>query len=306
MPYLSDAMRTENLSLSNVHSPAMTEWEFRLLRDLIYSQTYIFYTDRQKALFERKIRPRALNLSCASFQEYYDILTDPYEGKQEFIHLIESLAVHETSFFRISGHFRGLQEQIFPGLLQQRGPAPIQLWSAGCSTGEEPYSIVMSFLETLARRQAASLSEPRVLRVLATDISPMAIQKAREGKYSRKHVKKVQQALLDKYFMYHDDYYEIRDLLKQFVNFTITNLVEIETLPNDHFDIIFCRNVLIYFDRYAQVKLLHRFIQMLPCGGYLFLGDAESIHSFPEIAQHFEFVESGNALIYQKRGVLLQ
>ena len=280
----------------------MTLREFQQLRDLIYSQTYIFYTDQQKSLFERKIRHRVASVACSSFQEYYKVLTEPHDGKQEFIHLIESLVVHETSFFRISGHFSGLQHQVFPMLLQRGLHEPIRLWSAGCSTGEEPYSIVISFWETMAH-QKLSRPDPSALRILATDISPRAIRKAQEGRYTPKHVKKVQQAFLDKYFMYHDNYYYIRNILKQFVVFSVANLVEMESLPNVQFDIIFCRNVLIYFDRCAQAKLLARFIHMLPNGGFLFLGDAESIHPFPESAKHFDFVESGNALIYRKRGV---
>jgi len=142
-----------------------------------------------------------------------------------------------------------------------------------------------------------------LFHVLATDISLPILQKAQEGKYSQKQLKKVQQALLDKYFICHDHYYNIREEIKKFVTFSVFNLVQVETLPNTSFDIIFCRNVLIYFDRRAQAQLLAKFVQMLPDGGYLFLGDAESMHTFPESAQHFEFVESGNAIIYQKRGV---
>lgn len=304
MAYSKNIMLEDTFSLVDATYPNMTLREFQQLRDLIYSQTYIFYADHQQALFERKVRPRIASLACSSFQEYYNVLTGPPEGKQEFVRLIENLAVHETSFFRISGHFSGLQHQIFP-LLLQKNHGQIRIWSAGCSTGEEPYSIVISFLETLTD-QTMFMPDYSALRVIATDISPQAIRKAQEGKYSPKQVKKLQPALLDKYFIYHDNNYYIRDALKQCVKFSVVNLVEIESVFNVPFDIIFCRNVLIYFDRYAQAKLLSRFIEMLPYGGYLFLGDAESIHPFPEAAKHFEFVESGNAIIYQKRGVLFR
>lgn len=297
-------MYAGNFSLPEPSHPIMTMQEFQQLRDLIYAHTYLFYTEAQKPLFERKVRSRLAFLSCASFANYYAVLTNPRQGQQELTHLIAHLAVHETSFFRINGHFSGLQHQVFPALMNAPSgrQTPIRVWSAGCSTGEEPYSIVITFLEMMSHRKISAPST-HFFHVLATDISPSILQKAQEGRYSQKQVKKVQQALLDKYFICHDHYYDIREKIKEFVSFSVFNLVQVETLSNTSFDIIFCRNVLIYFDRRAQAKLLAKFVQMLPEGGYLFLGDAESMHTFPESAQHFEFVESGNAIIYRKRGV---
>lgn len=284
----------------------MTMQEFYQLRDLIYTHTYLFYTEIQKPLLERKIRSRLSMVSCSSFAHYYALLMDLHEGQQELRRLIDYLVVHETSFFRIIDHFNGLQHHVFPALLTASSgdrPSPIRVWSAGCATGEEPYSIAMTFWEMMSHRQL-SPPFPRSLHVVATDISPPILDNAREGKYSQKQVKKVQQALLDKYFICHDHYYYIRKEIQQYVTFSVFNLVQVDTLPDLSFDIIFCRNVLIYFDRRAQAKLLTKFLQMLPEGGFLFLGETESIHTFPEAARHFEFVESGNALIYQKRGVL--
>lgn len=297
-------MYAGNFSLPDPSHLIMTMQEFQQLRDLIYTRTYLFYTEAQKSLFERKVRSRLARLSCPSFANYYALLTNPHEGQKELTHLIDHLAVHETSFFRISGHFSGLQHQVFPALMNVTSGrrSPIRVWSAGCSTGEEPYSIVIAFLEMMAHQKISTLSS-HLFHVLATDISPSILQKAQEGRYSQKQLKKVQQALLDKYFICHDYYCSIREEIKKFVTFSVFNLVQVDSLSNTSFDIIFCRNVLIYFDRRAQAQLLAKFVQMLPDGGYLFLGDAESLHTFPESARHFEFVESGNAIIYQKRGV---
>ena len=282
----------------------MTPKEFSQLRELVYTRSHIFCTDTQKPLFERKVRSRLAAIHCSSFRHYYEFITEHVEGEQEFTKLLDLVAVHETSFFRISGHFTGLENRIFPELIQRpyTSQAPIQIWSAGCSTGEEPYSIVLSFLEMLSNRNLRA-SETRSLQVIATDISPSVIQKAQSGKFSRKQVQKIRQPLLDKYFTYHNHHYYIHDHVKNFLLFHVFNLADSEHSPKENFDIIFCRNVLIYFDRHAQAKLLERLIHLLPEGGYLFLGDAESIHIFPESAKRLDFMESGNSIIYQKRGV---
>ncbi len=302
------AMNIGNL-IDSQHILTMTEEEFDKFRDLVYRGTHIFCADSQKPLFERKIRLRITDLHVSSFQEYYRFITESKEGEQEFIRLIDVIAVHETAFFRIPGHFTGLEVQVFPELLRSPqhggGEAPIRIWSTGCSTGEEPYSIGMSFLEVLSRRRL-NVSQTRGMKILATDVSLSVIETAREGAYSPTKVQKIPKPLLDKYFEYHNHQYYITQQVKNFVHFRVFNLINLETPPAPGFDIIFCRNLLIYFDRSAQERLISGLINLLSEGGYLFLGDAESIHTFPESAKKLEFVESGNAIIYQKRGVHAQ
>lgn len=284
----------------------MTREEFHKFRDLVYTYTHIFCTRSQKPLFERKIRLRIAALHQSSFQEYYTFVTESQEREQELTRLIDVIAVHETSFFRIPGHFKGLETLVFPEILEntqyQGNPLGIRIWSAGCSTGEEPYSIAMSFLNVLSDRRL-NPSETRKMRILATDISPAVIEKAREGVYSLKHVQKIPKPLLDKYFEYRDNRYHITQQVKIFVRFQVFNLINIEKPPARRFDIIFCRNLLIYLDRSAQTRLITGLIDLLSEDGYLFLGDAESIHTFSKAATKLDFVESGNAIIYRKRGV---
>jgi chemotaxis protein methyltransferase CheR len=286
----------------------MTEKEFDKFRNLVYAGTHIFCVDSQKPLFERKIRLRATALHLSSFQEYYHLITESTEGEQEFTRLIDVLAVHETSFFRIPGHFTGLETVVFPEFFQrpsEKEESDIRIWSAGCSSGEEPYSIAISFLKVLASREL-SISETRGMRILATDVSPSVIETAREGIYSLNHVQKIRKPLLDKYFEYHNHQYYVIQQVKNFVDFHVFNLINIETPPAPEFDAIFCRNLLIYFDRAAQERLLMGLVNLLPEGGYLFLGDAESMHMFSEAVRKFDFIESGNAIFYKKRGVHTQ
>lgn len=287
----------------------MTEEEFDKFRSLVYARTHIFCADAQKPLFERKIRLRVATLHLSSFQEYYHLITASEEREQEFIRLIDAIAVHETSFFRISGHFAGLETVVFPEFLQSPGHgkemSDIRIWSAGCSTGEEPYSIAISFLETLLCCKLR-ISKTRGIKILATDISPSVIEKAQKGIYSPGQVQKIRKPLLDKYFEYRNYQYYITQQLKNFVDFRMFNLIQLETPPAPEFDVIFCRNLLIYFDRSAQEGLLTGLVNLLAEGGYLFLGDAESMHPFSKIVQKFDFVESGNAIFYKKRGVYTQ
>jgi len=287
----------------------MTEEDFDKFRDLVYAETHIFCADSQKPLFERKIRLRIAALHLSSFQEYYTFITESKEKEQELTQLIDVIAVHETSFFRISGHFSGLETKVFPEILQSRPSgkeeSDIRVWSTGCSTGEEPYSIAITFLEVLSHRKL-SASKTRGMMILATDISPSVIEKARRGVYSQTQGQKIQKPLLDKYFEYRNYQYYITQHVKNFVDFRVFNLIDLETSPAPEFDVIFCRNLLIYFDRAAQESLIAGLVNLLPKGGYLFLGDAESVHTFPESAKRLDFIESGNAIIYQKRGVHTQ
>ncbi len=269
---------------------------------MVYIRTHIYCADSQRLLFERKVRIRLNILRISSFHEYYQRTIDPRDGGQELTRLIDIIAVHETSFFRLSGHFAALQEIVFPGWIQSSVPfSSLNIWSAGCSTGEEPYSIAMTLLEIIARREEG-LTRHRTIEILATDIAPSAIQNAQQGCYSLKQVQKIPQPLLDKYFIHHDNQYHIMNDVKQLISFRVANLVHLNTFPKGHFHVIFCRNVLIYFDHHAQETLLKALVQRLTAHGYLCLGDAESIHLFPEIASSLQLLHVGNSIIYQNTG----
>ena len=283
--------------------PNMTDDEFQRFREFIYTKTHIHCDDVKRLFFERKIRSRLKELHLHSFREYYELLTDPHTENHELPNFIERIFVHETSFFRLRDHFRALQEQIFPQFFQETPEAMLKIWSAGCSTGEEPYSIALSFLEFLSQTISALASAPPLLHIWASDLSSQVIRKAQQGRYSRKQVEKIPQALLDKYFIPRNYQYQLTDEVKQLVTFRAANLIRPKAFSDQRFHCIFCRNVLIYFDHRAQATLLKDLLDRLVTGGYLFLGDAETIHAFPEITHELLHISSGNSIIYKKHGV---
>jgi chemotaxis protein methyltransferase CheR len=280
--------------------------EFEKFRDLIYQHTSLFFTEKKKAFLESKLRQRVEALNLSSYEAYYQLLKEEKTSSKELSALIETLVIPETSFFRIRGHFLELERRIFPELLAQRSrenqslhlfqKPRMRIWSVACSTGEEPYSIAMSLLEVL--QDPASWD----IEILATDISNSALAKARRGLYSKDKVKKVDPRYLSKYFKEQGEKeYKIAEVIQHWIRFQYLNLADVDKFPSASYDLIFCRNVLIYFDRKAQDLLMERVTNLLLPGGYLFLGDAEPLHTFPQIAKKFEFIEIEDAMIYRKK-----
>ena len=288
-------------AISPRKTPTMTDEEFEQFRTLVYRRTHIACPDSHQILFERKVRIRVAALRLNSFRDYYAFLTTSDAGEAEFLRLVDVVAIHETSFFRIPGQFQELQRQVFPDLLNRRR-SPIRVWSAGCSSGEEPYGIAMAWLEMLRHPRNAAFSA-KDAQILATDISPEMIAIACAGIYPPQKVHNIPQAFLDKYLECHDDQYRLTQQVQTLVTFQEFNLINITTPPIANVDVIFCRNLLIYFDRPAQIRLITELTRLLDEGGYLFLGDAESLHPFQQVSADFDMLESGNAIIYQKRGV---
>lgn len=288
------------------HMMSMDFIEFERFRDLVYQYSSIFFTEKKKAFLEGKLWERIQALNLPSYEAYYRFLREENTLRQELSLLMEALVIRETSFFRIKGHFLELERRIFPELIAQKAKESrfqpsyqkftIQVWSAACSTGEEPYSIAMSFLETSRASNSGSI------QILATDISNSALTTAKKGVYSKDKVKKVEPRYLQNYFEdVEGTYYRIAGRVQRLVKFEYLNLTDLAKFHPGYYDLIFCRNVLIYFDRKAQNLLLERVTNLLLPGSYLFLGDVEPLHTFPEVAKKFEFVEAEDAIIYRKR-----
>jgi chemotaxis protein methyltransferase CheR len=252
----------------------LRDTEFEKISRLVHSHCGIHLHDGKKELVKARLSKRIREGNFKSFADYYDYVKTG-EGTDEFIAMIDSLSTNLTSFFREDGHFRALS-RIVPALMLEsggRGRPRLRLWSAGCSTGEEPYTMAVTALEAA---QGAGAD----IRILAIDISTRVLQKARQGIYPADRVKSVPPDLLRKYFQVGQGnwagHYRVKRDVRDLVSFERFNLMEPPAV-GEPFDVIFCRNVMIYFDKKTQEGLVNRFHGRLAKGGYLFIGHSESL-----------------------------
>jgi chemotaxis protein methyltransferase CheR len=250
---------------------------FQQFSQLVYDQCGINLHDGKKALLQARLNKRLRLTGIGSYEDYFNLITSPGNGC-EFINFIDSVSTNLTFFFRESQHFDFLEQVALPEMVarKQKGrDARVRIWSAGCSTGEEPYSLAMSVLSRLPDSQRWDF------RILATDICTRALEAANRGVYSEEKVLKVPVALRQLNFKKTGNGngrpdYEIAAELKRYITFRRVNLKE--TYPfKGPFDFIFCRNVMIYFDKKTQEELVNKMANFLGSGGYLFVGHSESL-----------------------------
>lgn len=274
----------------------MTDETFRLLRDFIYENSGIYFSDMKKPQLENRLilRLRANNLS--DFDKYYYMLKyDPQAGK-ELRCLFDSVTTNETSFFRSPPQIQAFQEKALPEILdrkQEMGNKTLRLWSAGCSTGDEPYTMGIVVHEILRDK----IPDWNV-KIVASDISEKALRSARAAMYNEYTLRSVSAEIKKKYFMHNGSQYKIKDDIRllvelQYLNFNDSKQVRLMK----GFDIILCRNVLIYFDDTAKKRFVSQLYDNLNPGGYLFIGHSESLHN---ISRAFKLVHFPGALGYKK------
>jgi chemotaxis protein methyltransferase CheR len=214
-------------------------------------------------------------------------------GDDELRRLLPLVTVGKTSFFRDERQFRAL-EALFPSLLRRArgGGRPVSIWSAGCATGEEPYSIAMTAAETGG--------EPEQVEILATDVNPEAVAFAARGGYDPRRVKDIPASLLERYFDRDGDQHHVRAHLRRFIRAIRTHNLVSTVFPRPEgggWDVIFCRNVIIYFDTPTTQGVLTQFHNALAPGGYLFLGHAESL---ARVTSAFLPIRFQGAIVYQR------
>ncbi|HOP62916.1 MAG TPA: protein-glutamate O-methyltransferase [Spirochaetota bacterium] len=263
--------------------------EFNKLRDIVYEEAGIKLGDVKKILMQSRLTKRLRELRLDSFLDYYNYLVENYnEEKVNFINLITT---NKTDFFRENDHFEFIKERLLPEY-EKRGMKEIRIWSAGCSTGEEPYTIAMVTTEYFKTKQS-----PEIL-ILATDIDTQVLQKAKNGIYPQEHVSTVEPDYIKRYFSKgtgpDQGAYIVNDTLKKSVYFRRLNLLQEQYPMKKQFDIIFCRNVIIYFDRDTQKRLFNKFYNYLKDDGYLLIGHSENITSITD-----KFILAGRT-IYKK------
>ena len=268
---------------------------FEELRDIIYRESGIFIQEKKIYLLESRLgrRLRALNLN--SFGEYLNYLKNGGYS-QEIVPLLDAITINETSFFRNMPQLTAFEDNVLPTIMQQARSEKrnrIHILSAGCSSGEEPYTLAM-----ILDQKQKSGALPIPFSIVGIDISTEMLQNAQRGEYSKFSIRNVPDFYLNTYFVQNGNRYILDDRIRHMVKFYRMNLMDSDQLQKlGRFDVIFCRNVLIYFDRTSKVKTIQLFYDMLYPKGYLFLGHSESLHG---ISQAFKLILFKKALAYQK------
>lgn len=246
----------------------MTDADFSRLADIAYAQTGIVLGEHKKNLVYSRIarRVRFLNLNC--FAQYVDLIED--KSSQESDNFINAITTNLTSFFRENHHFEYLENNIFRSFKEKR-LSDIRVWSAGCSTGEEPYSIAITAEKVFGRR-------PSNFKILATDLDSNVLNHGRQGIYEVSRVDDLDLDLKKQYFSRNSagTQVKVRSELKEYIRFNRLNLLA-DWPMRVKFDVIFCRNVMIYFNKDTQRVLFERFAGQLKSGGYLIIGHSENL-----------------------------
>jgi chemotaxis protein methyltransferase CheR len=253
------------------HLPELQEQTFALFRALIHREMGIYMRDSKKILVANRLRRRLQALNLDSYEEYYRYLTRGENAKEEIGRFIDAISTNETYFYRGENQFIALQEAVLPVLFGNR--RRLTVWSAGSSTGEEPYTIYMVMEETARKHRWSG-----TINILATDINSEVTNAAREGVYSGRALRAIPARYIENYFdPLGEQKYTVKEEVKRHIQFQVHNLLK-DDPPARLFDIIFCRNVLIYFDRRTQRLLVdEKFAPVLAKDGYLFVGNSEAL-----------------------------
>jgi len=268
----------------------LDESVFRKLRDFIYERTGIYISDSKKYLLENRLQRRIHEKGFKGYEDYFYFLRYNADG-DEIKSLFDAVTTNETYFFREPQHFDILFDHIFPEL-SSNGRYRFRVWSAGCSTGEEPYTISMLFRE---RYKVGGVT----MEIIGTDLSETVLEAAKRGVYSSYSVRNVPESFMKKYFRQSGHSFILDDSIKRSVRFQRVNLVDEFAMKRfRNYDVIFCRNVLIYFDDKAKKKVVSHLFDALKPGGYLFIGASESLHN---ITRAFKPLVINRTVVY-KRG----
>jgi chemotaxis protein methyltransferase CheR len=289
----------------------LSDSELKLLQALIYQECGMYFDSRRAHFLQDRLQRRLRECRLDSFYSYYRLLISN-DGRQELAKLLENLTVNETSFFRNKAQLELFTKQILEDLLRrkhQQRMHSLRIWSAGCSTGQEPYTIAMLLADAFTGRLLMDLATfdctlpkplippPWKVEILASDISYTALRAAQEGIYSEHHMSPVDYSYRLRHFDKVDDRYVVKKALRELIHFDFHNL-KTEYLPQRN-DVIFCRNVMMYFDEAEQKRLLEKFYRCLNPGGYLLVGHAESLIG---LTDRFTMIYRDSGTAYQRNG----
>ena len=294
------------MNISDV--PAITDAELKLLQALVYQECGMHFDERRTSFLQDRLLRRLRECRVDSFYGYYRLLISD-KGKLELAKLVENLTVNETSFFRNKAQlelFRGTLEDLLRHK-QERRDFNIRIWSAGCSTGQEPYTLAMLIADLLAYYYLRNplpietvlpkplIAAPWKVEIMASDLSYSVLRTAQEGSYAEHQLASVDYGYRLRYFDKVADRYVVKKAVKELVHFDFHNL-KTEFLPQRN-DVIFCRNVMMYFDEAEQKRLVEKFYRCLIPNGYLFVGHAESLLG---LTDKFRMVHRNSGTAYQR------
>lgn len=265
--------------------------EFSALRDHIYARTGVYIGDQKVYLLKRRVEQRLAALGFSSVEEYLNYLKHWDGSRREFEELVSAITVNETYFFREFPQLQAFAEHCLPEVVERKNAGRVRILSAGCSTGEEAYTLSIICQEML--------DPPHAFSIDALDIDYRALEKAKKGVYEERAVRDIPRVYLEKYFEKTREGWVVKEAVRRGVTFHKVNLSDREALlaVGRGFDFVFCRNVLIYFSDDSRRKVVETFYAMMNPGGYIFLGHSESMS---RITSAFELRRMGEALVYRK------
>ncbi len=291
-----DISSNQSSTNDNFNTLKMSDETFKNLRDIIYELSGIYFTESKRYLLEGRIAKRVTARNLKTFEEYIRFIKSPF-AKQELNYLFEAITINETYFFRAEQQFEALEKVLIPEILKERTAitptTTFRIWSAASSSGEEAYTIAMIIKEKIQPQF------PRVqFQIVGSDINTKVIEDAKKGIYKEYAVRNIPPNYLNQYFKKEGNLFILDDSIKRMARFVQINLfdpMQVKTMSNC--DIIFCANVLIYFDLPSKQKVVQNLYNALNKGGYLFIGYSESLHG---ISQAFKLVHLSKAMAYKK------
>jgi chemotaxis protein methyltransferase CheR len=286
--------RTSLLDKAASLFPKLSDDSFRALRDFIYDRTGIFFPEKKKYLIEGRVGKRLITLKLRSFEEYIQLLKFGQTKDEEFAHLCDAVTINETYFFRNVPQLDVVYQTIAPAFAKSaQANKPLRVWSAACSTGEEPYSVGIIYSEKIR-----PLYPTLKIELIGTDLNSAVLDVARAGEYNQYAMRNLPSPYPQKYFTTANERFYLKEEIKQLAKFYSLNLFDHQQMRRMRgFDIIFCANVLIYFDQKAKIQVVADLYNSLNYGGYLFIGSSELLHG---VSNAFRVISYPQTTAYKK------